>query len=166
MIKFLFMDVDGTLTDGNIYIGENGELFKAFNVKDGCGIKDLMPQYGLVPVIVTGRSSSIVSYRCRELNIQYLFQGVSNKTKTIRDFLDDYNLKNRTAFSLKNCAYIGDDSPDLPSMKEIKKAGGLIGCPVDAINDVHDISDFISNKKGGSGAVREFIEWIINQINS
>ena len=68
-IKFLVMDVDGTLTDGKIYMGNEGELFKAFDVKDGCGIKDLLPQLGIVPVIITARESKILENRCNELLI-------------------------------------------------------------------------------------------------
>ena len=79
MIKFLIMDVDGTLTDGKIYMGNKGELFKAFDVKDGCGIKDILPEYGIIPVIITARQSDILKRRCEELNIINLYQGVRHK---------------------------------------------------------------------------------------
>ena len=64
-IKLLFMDVDGTLTDGKIYMGINGEICKAFNIKDGYGICNILPQYGIVPVVITARESVIVSQRCK-----------------------------------------------------------------------------------------------------
>ena len=73
-IKLLIMDVDGTLTDGRINIGENGELFKAFSVKDGHGIARILPQIGIEPVIITSRMSKIVEHRAVELNIKHLFK--------------------------------------------------------------------------------------------
>ena len=78
-IKFLVLDVDGTLTDGKIYMGAEGELFKAFDIKDGCGIKDILPQYNIVPVIITARDSMILIRRCKELNISNLYQNCGTK---------------------------------------------------------------------------------------
>ena len=83
MIRYLFMDVDDTLTDGKIYMGSSGEVFKAFNIKDGYGIKDILIPAGIVPVIVTGRDSEIVTNRCRELGIDQVHQGVQDKVKLI-----------------------------------------------------------------------------------
>ena len=76
MIKYLVMDVDGTLTDGKVYMGNQGEVFKAFSIKDGCGIHDILPKCKIEPIIVTGRKSKIVELRCQELGITKLFQGV------------------------------------------------------------------------------------------
>ena len=70
MIKLLVMDVDGTLTDGKLYFGENGEMFKSFDVKDGCGIKDILPKYNILPVIITARNSVYLEKRCKELGVQ------------------------------------------------------------------------------------------------
>ena len=72
-IKYLVMDVDGTLTDGKIYMGTSGEILKAFDIKDGYGIHDMLIPYGITPVIITGRSSKILENRCRELSITDLF---------------------------------------------------------------------------------------------
>ena len=72
-IKYLVMDVDGTLTDGNIYIGTSGEILQAFDINDGSGIPDMLIPYGITPVITTGRSSKILENRCRELYITDLF---------------------------------------------------------------------------------------------
>lgn len=154
-IKLLIMDVDGTLTDGKIYIGENGEFFKAFNIKDGYGIKDILPKYGISPVIITARTSKILENRCRELEIADFFQGVRTKIETLDKILNSKSL------AYKNAAYIGDDILDLQCMSPIKSAGGVIGCPADAVDEVKTIADFISHKNGGEGAVREFIEYII-----
>lgn len=159
-IKFLIMDVDGTLTDGRIYMSGNGELFKTFNVKDGCGIKDILPQYGIEPIIITARSSNILDYRCKELNISELHQRVRDKFSKLMRIIQVYNDINKTAYTLSNCAYIGDDLLDLQCMIPIKDQGGLVGCPKDAVKRVIAVSDYIADHNGGDGAVRDFIEWI------
>ena len=83
------MDVDGTLTDGKIYMGANGELMKAFNIKDGYGIHDILPLIGITPVIITGRKSQIVANRCNEIGIHYLYQGVTDKESQIKRFITE-----------------------------------------------------------------------------
>ncbi len=153
-IKYLVMDVDGTLTNGKIYMGNNGEMMKAFNIKDGCGIHDIAIPSGINPVIITGRTSDILLNRCKELSIREIYQGISNKVKKLMDITDE----------LSEVAYIGDDINDLSCMLPIKKAGGIVGCPADAAVEVLEISDFISTKNGGDGAVREFIEWICKNV--
>ena len=147
------MDVDGTLTDGKIYIGNEGEIFKAFDVKDGYAIHYILPMYGITPVIITGRDSVIMEKRCAEIGIKLLFQGVSDKIAVLRDVVK--------GSSLDCVAYIGDDLNDLECMQMIKEEGGLIGCPSDAIKQIKSIANFQSTKTGGNGAVREFIESII-----
>ena len=144
------MDVDGTLTDGKIYMGANGEMMKAFDIKDGCGIHDILIPAGITPVIITGRSSKILENRCKELGITNLHQGIRNKIEKLLTITTD----------LSTVAYIGDDINDLSCMEPIKEAGGLVGCPADAVQKVIDLADFVSKRNGGNGAVREFIEWI------
>ena len=161
-IKLLFMDVDGTLTDGKIYMGEHGEIMKAFNIKDGCGIKDILPKYGIIPVIITARQSKMLALRCEELNIKELYQNTRDKLGQLDIILEKYSSTENVQYSYANCAYIGDDILDIPCMKKIKEAGGIIGCPADAVLQVREIADFISEKNGGDGAVREFIESIIS----
>lgn len=155
MLKYLIMDVDGTLTDGKIYMGSEGELFKAFDAKDGCGIKDILPKYGITPVIITARESKIIENRCKELNIEMLFQGVRRKLEKVNEILSQHG------GTLAECAYIGDDILDLQCMEPIQAAGGKTGCPADAVKAVKAASDFISTHDGGNGAVREFIQWLI-----
>lgn len=152
MVKYLIMDVDGTLTDGKIYMSPSGEAMKAFNVKDGCGIHDMLIPAGIIPMIITGRSSDIVLNRCKELGITNIYQDVRDKLEKMTSIVDD----------LSTVAYIGDDINDLPCMKAVKDAGGIVGCPSDAVESVMKIAQFISDKKGGDGAVRDFIEWICN----
>lgn len=158
-IKYLIMDVDGTLTDGKIYMGNSGELFKAFNVKDGCGIHDVLLPTGIIPVIITGRTSIISENRCKEIGIKELHQGVHNKIEKLDEILE----RNDYDCSYENVAYIGDDINDLSCMLSIKNAGGLVGCPADATERIRKISDFICKNGGGNGAVREFIEWVVEK---
>lgn len=147
------MDVDGTLTDGKIYMGTSGELIKAFNVKDGCGIHDILIPAGICPIVITGRKSEITLNRCYEIGITDVYQGVNNKVQKMIEVIGQKNLS--------KVSYIGDDINDLKAMISIKQAGGLVGCPIDAANAVKEKADFISEKKGGDGAVRDFIEWIV-----
>lgn len=157
MIKYLIMDVDGTLTDGKIYMGYEGEMFKAFDIKDGCGIKDILPENGIIPVIITARDSKILENRCKELSIEKLYQGERNKIGRLKEILQEEGA------DLSACAYIGDDILDIQCMNPIKQAGGLVGCPADAVQKVVDLADFVSKRNGGNGAVREFIEWIVDR---
>ena len=145
------MDVDGTLTDGKIYIGNDGEVMKAFNIKDGCGIHDILIPAGVTPVIITGRTSKAVENRCRELGIQAFYQGVTNKIEKIYAITND----------LSSIAYIGDDINDLSCMLSVKGAGGIVGCPKDAEKRVKRIANYVSERNGGDGAVRDFIEWLL-----
>lgn len=149
-IRYLIMDVDGSLTDGKIYIGPSGEAMKAFSVKDGYAINHLLPDNGIIPVIITGRSSEIVSRRCGELGITEVYQGVENKLRMLRTITED----------LSKAAYFGDDIPDLDCMKEIISAGGIAGCPADAVSEVRDTCDYVCTQNGGDGALREFVEWL------
>lgn len=154
MIKYLVMDVDGTLTDGKIYMSNTGELMKAFNIKDGAGIHDILIPSGIIPVIITGRTSDIVLNRCKELGITEVYQGVSNKIEKLSAIIGGED-------KLNTVAYIGDDINDLSCMKPIKEAHGLVGCPADAVQKVKDIAEYVAVHNGGDGAVRDFIEWLV-----
>ncbi len=155
-IRLLVMDVDGTLTDGKIYIGSNGELFKAFSAKDGYGIHNIAASSGVTPVIITGRESEIVLKRCEEIGITKVYQGIDNKLEKLRAIAE----------KLSEVAYIGDDMNDFVCMKAVKEAGGMVGCPYDAVEKVKELVDFISTKNGGEGAVREFIDWLLESGSS
>lgn len=152
-IKYLVMDVDGTLTDGKIYMGNDGEVMKAFSIKDGYGIHDIAMKAGIIPVIITGRTSQIVLNRCNELGIKEIHQGISNKIEKLL----------AVTKNLSTVAYIGDDLNDLSCMNPVKEAGGLVGCPKDAVKKVVELADFVANHNGGDGAVRDFIDWIIER---
>lgn len=154
-IKFVVMDVDGTLTDGKIYMGSSGEMMKAFNIKDGYGIHDKLLLKDIVPVIITGRESSIVENRCKELGIHEIHQGVTNKLECLEKIVGRFNS------TLESVAYIGDDLNDLSCMEAVQVAHGLTGCPSDADKALKELCGFVCTKKGGDGAVREFIDYIL-----
>lgn len=149
-IKMLVMDVDGTLTDGKIYIGENGEIMKAFNVKDGYAIVHLK-DYDITPVIITGRKSKIVEMRAKELKITELHQGVSDKLTLLKEIAKSYNVNQ------EEIAYIGDDLNDLECIEYC----GLSACPSDAVDLIKDKVNYICKQNAGNGAVREFIEYLV-----
>lgn len=156
-VKILFMDVDGTLTDGKIYMGQSGELFKAFNIKDGYGIGNILKQYDIVPVIITARKSQIVELRCKELGVEHIYQGCKNKLALMQQIADEYGLESDEQGILLGTAYIGDDIIDLACIKSSQ----FSGCPSDAINQIKKSVDFVSDFVGGNGAVRDFIEWLV-----
>ena len=157
IIKLLVLDVDGTLTDGKIYMGNDGELFKAFDIKDGCGIHDILPDLGIIPVIITARKSSIVLNRCKELGITECYQGVRDKLQKMREIAQKYGLVCNCDDIYEEIAYMGDDIIDIKCMEHC----GLVACPNNAVKQVKEISDFISNFNGGDGAVRELIECLV-----
>lgn len=165
MVKFLVMDVDGTLTDGKIYMGTDGELLKAFDIKDGYAIKNILPQYNIRPIIITARSSQILNNRCKEIGISDFYQGQQNKLQCLEDYLIRYSNEYEKV-SLTDVAYIGDDIPDLQCMEPIREAGGIVGCPQNSVKEIKAISSYITPSDGGNGAVRDFVEFLIgnNQI--
>ena len=152
MIKLVLLDVDGTLTDGGIYRGNNGEELKRFNVKDGYAIVNAQ-KLGIEFGIITGRKSELVEIRAKELRIKYLYQGISEKTVILEEIMK------KDGLSKEEIAYMGDDLNDLLIMKQV----GLSGTLKDAVDEVIQVADFVSKKNGGSGAVREFIEHILKK---
>ena len=154
-IRFLVMDVDGTLTDGKIYMSANGELFKAFDIKDGYTIFSL-DKVGIIPIIITGRISSIVEKRAAELKVAELHQGVGDKLTKLNEILKKYNGR------LEEVAYIGDDYND----QECMKACGYSGCPADAEDDIKESVNYICKSPSGRGALREFVKHIVRKMNS
>lgn len=160
LIKFFFMDVDGTLTDGMIYMSAEGECMKAFNIKDGYGIKEILPAHQVKPIIITGRSSEIVKKRAMELNIHDIFLGVTDKKRLLDQFLQTKSNDDQCEYTYANCAYIGDDIPDLLCMSAIREGGGIAACPANAVREIKEISNFISQYPAGAGAVRDVIEYL------
>ena len=155
-IKALIMDVDGTLTDGKIYMGNDGEVMKAFNIKDGYGLNNICKENDITPIIITGRKSKIVENRCKELNITHVYQGINNKLEKLKEVIKELNLSN------DEVSYIGDDDNDLECMIYIINNKGIAGCPIDASLRVLDLPNIFKCKhRGGEGAVRDFIEYLV-----
>ena len=151
-IRILVLDVDGTLTDGKIYVDDKDNSFKAFNVKDGFALVNWLKLGGEV-AILTGKKSNIVEKRAKELGIKYIIQGSKNKKQDLKNLLKELNI------TFENVAYMGDDLNDLGVMKSV----GFSACPKDSVQEVLEITNFISSKNGGDGAVREFLEHIMKK---
>ncbi len=150
-IKLLVLDVDGVMTDGSIYLDAEQELFKSFNAKDGMGISCAV-RCGLQVAIITGRCSPIIRKRARELGIGAVYENVKEKRSALAELLQKYNL------SLNETAYIGDDLNDLPVLTQV----GLACAPADAAEEVKQVCNFVAEKNGGCGAVRQITEFILN----
>jgi len=150
-IKLLVCDVDGVLTRGEVYL-DNADLeLKAFNIKDGLGIK-LLQRYGIEIAVITGRTSNIVERRMAELDVKHVYQGKKNKIETYQRLLSSLNL------STSQVAYVGDDLPDLPLIR--RSALGI------AVADAHDFvkqkADWVTVNKGGCGAVRDIADLLLD----
>jgi len=149
-IKLLLTDVDGVLTDGRIIYDSDGKELKFFHVRDGYGLR-LLISSGIEVGIITGRNSSIVEKRAKELGIKHIFQSVYNKAEIIDKIMSLENLENEAI------AYVGDDIVDLPAFK---KVGLKITVP-DAPLEVQKYADYITLNYPGKGAIREICEIIL-----
>jgi 3-deoxy-D-manno-octulosonate 8-phosphate phosphatase (KDO 8-P phosphatase) len=154
MIELIVLDVDGTMTNSQITYSENGDEIKSFNVKDGLAIASWR-KLGKQVAIITGRSSQIVQRRAKELKIEHYYQGVENKKDVLEKLLQKLEI------SMDNVAVIGDDLNDL-SMFNVASISFV---PQDASSYVERIADVVLTKKGGDGAVREMIEYLIKKEN-
>lgn len=149
-MRLLVLDVDGTLTDGAIYMGPDGEVCKRFSAKDGLGLK-LLQSAGVEIAILTGRRSRIVENRAAELGIARVVQGISEKPAALRQLAAEMGV------SLTETGYMGDDLNDLSAMCLC----GVRACPADAVPEVREACQFVSDFPGGQGAVRQFCEaWL------
>lgn len=151
-IKIIVLDVDGVLTDGRLLIGSNGEEFKSFHVKDGMGIS-LAKFAGIKVAIITGRKSEAVRVRVKELNVDYLYEGITNKVAVLDKIISSLQI------DFRNVCYIGDDINDIPVMKLV----GFSAAPRDAVDIVKKCVNFVSKLSGGHGTVREVIEYVLSQ---
>ncbi|WP_061249390.1 KdsC family phosphatase [Leptospira alstonii] len=149
-LKLLVIDVDGVLTDGKLYYTEEGESFKIFDVKDGLGIKLLCKKMNVV--FLSGNPSEIIQVRAKALGVSHCFTGIEDKKKIL------LFLMNKLDISKKEIAYIGDDLNDLV----VRPLVGLFVCPFDAHPSVKKIADATLKCKGGNGAVREFVDRVLN----
>ena len=151
-LRFLVLDIDGVMTDGSITYTSSGEEMKTFNVKDGSGLK-YWARAGYQAGIITGRSSAMVERRAEELDIAFVIMGAKHKTPAFEQMLEQAGVKPEEA------VMIGDDLPDLPLINRV----GFGVAVADAVQEVKEAADHITKKKGGRGAVRETIEFILKR---
>lgn len=149
-VQLIIFDVDGVLTDGGIYHGANGELFKSFHCRDGFGIT-LAHSCGIKSAIITGRKSQMTAYRADELKISAVLQGQMNKRDAYKKLKAQFDLSD------EEICYVADDVIDLPVFVQ----AGFRAAVGDAVAEVIERAHFVANNFGGRGAVREVIEFIL-----
>ena len=149
-IRLLILDVDGVLTDGGLQFDNHGNEYKIFNSLDGHGIRMLLDS-GIEVAVITGRQSAIVDHRMGDLGLKHIYQGCRDKLPPFRKLLTD------TGFDADQVAYMGDDLPDLAIMSRV----GLAVAVQNAHSFVKQHSDLVTNARGGSGAVREISDLIL-----
>ncbi len=154
LIRILLLDVDGVLTDGRLYYGDDDHEYKAFNIKDGLGIK-LLQRGGIEVGVITARKSSLLTRRCTELGIDRVIQGREDKLSVLQELLDD------SALDIGQVAFMGDDLPDLAVVKRV----GLGMTVADANHVLINNALWQSQFPGGGGAVREAAEFILGAQN-
>lgn len=149
-VRMIVFDVDGVLTDGSLFFGDDGQEYKAFNSRDGHGIKMLRAS-GVEPGIITGRTSQVVLHRARNLGITHLYQGADDKLQAFENLLASVGL------APDQIAYMGDDVVDLPVLR---RCGLAISVP-DAPDEVKARSHYVTRANAGRGAAREVCELIM-----
>jgi 3-deoxy-D-manno-octulosonate 8-phosphate phosphatase (KDO 8-P phosphatase) len=146
-ISCFVFDVDGVLTDGSLILLPGGEQVRTMNIRDGFAMQ-LAVKKGFHIVVISGGKSEAVKTRLNGLGVTDVFLGVDEKINKLNDMMSKYNLK------AENILYMGDDIPDLATMKMC----GIAACPADAVPEIKDICIYVSDKNGGNGCVRDIIE--------
>ena len=150
--KIVLTDIDGVWTDGGMFYDQTGNEWKKFNTSDSAGV--LFCRKLNIPVgIITGEDTQIVKNRAEKLKIDILYQGISDKVAVAKEICKELEIE------MKDIAYIGDDLGDM----ELLKLVGISAAPYNAPNYVKEIVDFTTEKKGGEGAFREFVETIFGE---
>jgi 3-deoxy-D-manno-octulosonate 8-phosphate phosphatase (KDO 8-P phosphatase) len=149
-IKMLVLDVDGVMTDGSIIMDSDGREMKNFNVRDGHGLV-MIQRHGIQVAILTGRTSTVVDHRARDLKITEVYQGALNKKEIFAQILKKNNLTPETI------AYMGDDIVDISVLKLV----GFSVAVADALDLVKKTVDYVTVNRGGQGAVREICEMLL-----
>lgn len=151
IIKAIFFDVDGVLTDGKIVYDENGKEIKSFHVRDGL-IISYLKKAGILTGGISGRESAAVAKRFAELKIDFCHQGIVDKAMAFQKLMDHYKLK------AKEVAFIGDDINDLP----VFKLAGLAICPADTSDYIKERADLVTKANGGQGVLREVADLVLD----
>ncbi|MGJ1419244.1 KdsC family phosphatase [Sphingobacterium spiritivorum] len=146
-LKAIVIDVDGVLTDGTVQVDEHGEQLRTFNVKDGYAMHLAMSK-GLQIIVISGGRNAGVQRRLEGLGIQEIHLGVADKLTLLQDITQRFRIE------LPDVMFIGDDMPDHKCMKAV----GVAACPADAVEEIKQISHYVSGLGGGKGVVRELIE--------
>ena len=149
-IKNFVFDVDGVFTDGSIIVDNQGNEFRVFSTRDGIAVK-LATDKGYNFCVISGGKNEGVRKRLNRLGVKNVFLGVEDKIQVFKSFMNDNNLKTSETM------FMGDDIPDIQILKMV----GLSCCPNDAANEVREVVDYISIKKGGEGCVRDIIEQVL-----
>lgn len=149
-VRLAVFDVDGVLTDGGLILGESGDEYKIFNVRDGHGLV-MLKESGCQIAVITARNSKIVADRMQNLGIEFVYQGQKNKGKALDEVMQKLSL------SQEQIAYVGDDVIDLPAMRR----AGIAIAVADAHSLVRQHADLVTTAAGGRGAVREVCELIM-----
>ena len=152
MVSYLVLDVDGTLTDSGVYYDSMGNELKKFSTKDGAGF-DIAHAAGIQLIVLTGRECEATSRRMKELRVDILAQHVRDKAAWLKDYITANDLTG------DEVGYIGDDLNDIPAMKLC----GFVGCPTDSCKEVKALADYVSPVRGGHGAVRDCIEYLLTE---
>ena len=153
MIKYLIVDVDGTMTDGGIYYDENGNELKKLCTKDAAGFF-AAKEADIKVIVLTGRECAATTRRMNEMKVEAIHQNVKDKYSFIQKMMSELNL------TRDDLGYIGDDLNDLSPMKLC----GFIGCPADSCQEVKKIASYVSPKNGGYGAVRDVVEHMLREL--
>jgi len=149
-VRLLIFDVDGVLTDGSLFVGDDGQEYKAFHSQDGHGIKMLI-KHGVIVAIITGRTSKVVEHRMKNLGIEHVYQGQLDKLPAYEKLASDLDI------SAAETAYVGDDVVDLPVMRRV----GLAIAVQDAHPLVRQHSHWQTPRGGGRGAARDVCEMLM-----
>ena len=149
-IQYIVVDVDGTMTDAGIYYDDHGNELKKFCTKDAAGYF-AAHQVGMKVVVLTGRECYAVTRRMKEMKADYIIQNIKDKAQVLKKFMDEHGIDRESA------AYIGDDLNDYEAMK----LTGFSGCPSDSCQEIKSIADYVSPVRGGYGAVRDIIEYML-----
>ena len=149
-VRLAIFDVDGVLTDGTLWMGPQGEAFKAFNILDGHGLK-MLQAAGIGTAILSGRDSEAVAHRARELAIAHVVQGAQDKAAAFETLIAAAGCRPEA------CSFMGDDRPDLPVLR---RSGFAVAVP-NAVDALKDAAHYVTRAPGGRGAVREFCDLVL-----
>ena len=153
-IRLVAFDVDGVFTDGRVYIADDGTESKAFNTQDGYGIRRII-EAGVQVAVISGRRSAAVEQRMAELGVEHVFLGCTDKVAAFE------GLHTNLGISLSQCAYAGDDLPDLDLLSKT----GVSFAVANAHADVKAACDFTTTRPGGVGAVREICDIVLDHLS-